>query len=323
MAFLSSLPSAEPVELAREAVKARRIGQLARIGYAAIGIVYMLIAVLALAGVFGAGGQYTGTEGAARTVLAQPFGKTLLGLITAGLATYVLWRMAQALFDVEDRGRSSRGFARRFGLLLSGLSYAGLAIVAGEYVITGTGTVEDPKMDLTAQLMHSAAGQVVAGILGAVIIGVGLFQFRGTYQAGFVDYIHTEPFGKWSQRMLTTLARLGLFSRGIVFVIIGGFTIAAAWHSNASELRGIGGVLRLMNRQPYGEVMIAVLALGLFAFGFFKLLESRYRHILPEDATVGHGEQTSGDESEEGKQEVGEASDPAEAPTANEAVRSV
>ena len=65
----------------------------------------------------------------------------------------------------------------------------------------------------------------------------------------------------------------------LVFVLIGGFLILAAWHGNSAEAHGLGGALQALQQQPYGQVLLALTALGLFAFGLFGLVQARYRHI--------------------------------------------
>jgi len=60
----------------------------------------------------------------------------------------------------------------------------------------------------------------------------------------------------------------------VVFLIIGGFLIVAAWQAQSSEARGLGGALRTVQEQPYGWVL-----LGLFAFGVFGLVKAVYRRI--------------------------------------------
>jgi hypothetical protein len=77
---------------------------------------------------------------------------------------------------------------------------------------------------------------------------------------------------------------LGYAARGIVFLVIGGFLLVAAWQSDASEARGLGGALAALQAQPFGQALFTVVALGLAAFGAFEFAEARYRHIGTPDA---------------------------------------
>ncbi|MBD1907166.1 DUF1206 domain-containing protein [Funiculus sociatus GB2-A5] len=81
------------------------IEQLARFGYAAKGVVYFIIGLLAIPVAFGSDSKTADTSGALDTIVAQPFGKFLLALIAFGLMGYVLWPLTQALFDPEHQGK--------------------------------------------------------------------------------------------------------------------------------------------------------------------------------------------------------------------------
>jgi hypothetical protein len=72
---------------------------------------------------------------------------------------------------------------------------------------------------------------------------------------------------------------MGFAARGVVFLLIGGFLVLAALQSSSSEVRGLGGALEALQQQPYGWVLLALTAIGLFAFGLFGLVQARYRHI--------------------------------------------
>ena len=259
----------------------RWVGQLARLGYLSIGLVYVMIAGLAILGIFGLGGQFTGAGGAARQVASWPFSRWILGVVALGLVVYVLWRFAQALLDVEERGTGWHGLGRRGGLLLSGLSYAGLAVWVGTWVVSGRVRLHDPKQDWTAQLMADPLGAVVAGVLGLGVIAVGLYQFAGAYRAGFMDFLGTDRFGTFGERALSILGRIGLVARGVVFVVLGGFVLVGAWQTDPEEVKGLGEFFRMLGRQPYGFWLIGAVAAGLLAYGLFMIAKACFRYVLP------------------------------------------
>src|SRR5687768_4061346 len=69
-----------------------------RIGFAARGLMYVLIGYFALRW----GQAEEGTQAIAH--LAQGSGKLLLGLMAIGFAAYGVWRVAEALIDSEGHG---------------------------------------------------------------------------------------------------------------------------------------------------------------------------------------------------------------------------
>ena len=77
---------------------------MARVGYTARGVVYMIVGGFAVLAAFGSGGETTGTRGALYSLLTQPFGYALLGAVALGLLCFSLWRLLQALLDADRLG---------------------------------------------------------------------------------------------------------------------------------------------------------------------------------------------------------------------------
>ena len=50
----------------------------------------------------------------------------------------------------------------------------------------------------------------------------------------------------------------------------------AAFQNNASKAIGLDGVLQELAHQP---VLLGILAVGLFAYGIYSLVEARYRRV--------------------------------------------
>jgi hypothetical protein len=77
---------------------------LGRAGYAANGLVYVIVGVLAVQAAAGTGGDTTDTGGAIGHIIEAPFGQFLVGAVAVGLMGYALCRMLQALLDTERKG---------------------------------------------------------------------------------------------------------------------------------------------------------------------------------------------------------------------------
>lgn len=88
-------------EAAREA--APWVERFARFGYAARGVVYVTIGLLAERTAFRRTSEQPDSDSALRAIVIQPFGRFLVALLAAGLIGYVLWRLVQAVVDPEQQ----------------------------------------------------------------------------------------------------------------------------------------------------------------------------------------------------------------------------
>lgn len=255
---------------------------LARLGYAARGVVYLIIGGLAVLAAFGQGGRTTDTHGALSTILHQPFGKMLLAVVALGLIGYALWRVAQGLQDTDGHGTSAKGLAIRAGLLVSATIHAALAIFALD-LIAGGGGGGDGTQDWTADLMAQPFGRWLVGLIGIAVIGGGIAQIVKGWTARFERHFRPDALRHgWVQ----PVSRFGLIARGIVFVMIGAFLVLAAWQADPQEARGLGGALSTLQAQPYGSFLLGIVALGLLAFGVYSLVEAAYRRVNAPDPTL-------------------------------------
>jgi hypothetical protein len=257
------------------------VATLARLGYATIGVVYLMIGTLATQAALGTGGAIADTRDVLVTIARQPFGRVLLGLTALGLSGYVLWRFVQAGWDPEHQGTDARGLLTRLGCAVSGVAYAALAVLAARMAL-GAGGAGGPAAEQawTARLLAQPLGPWLVGIIGGIIIGVGLAHFYRAYTARFMQEYATGEMTARQQRWARRLGQWGLAARGVTFGIIGGFFLYAGVSADPSEARGLGGALVAVAQQPYGPWLLGVVALGLVAYGLFCLSQALYRRVV-------------------------------------------
>ena len=108
---------------ARRAAKGARpwIERVARFGYAAYGLVYVLVGVLSVRAALGGGGRTAGQEGVLQTILLAPLGRVLLGLVALGLLGYAMWRPFQGVLDPDGEGGDARSLIKRADHIVNGL----------------------------------------------------------------------------------------------------------------------------------------------------------------------------------------------------------
>jgi len=243
-----------------------RLTTLTRLGFAARGLLYLVIAYLIIRT-----GRTEDVSGAL-TYLGEGGGRILLIIMAAGLIGYGLWRLSDAAFNIERHDNDKKGMAQRAGAAGSGLIHLFLAWQAISLVrgaarsSSGNGAQEGAQTALGLP-----GGTVMLLIAGLILIGVGGFQLVKAAKASFCEdlapSVAHEPWVKWA-------GRLGYAARGVVFLISGFFLIRAGLQAQASEAGGMEQALSWLT-SPW-DVIVGI---GFAAFGIFSLIEARYRII--------------------------------------------
>lgn len=267
------------VEQAARAAGRPWVEPLARFGYAARGVVYAFIGVLAVQAAFFGRGQTTGPEGAIQTIAEKS--TLLLVLIAIGLLGYALWRFVQGILDPENKGRDPKGLVKRGAMVASGVVYAGFALLAFRLISQDGGAAgAGGQASTTAKLLALPFGRALVILAGIAVIVSALYQIHSAYTKSFQRRLKTAEMSPEEQRLATRTGQLGLASRGIAFLITGWFLIQAALSYDPSRARGLGGALETLAGQPYGPWLLGIVALGLVAYGAYSFLQARYRRIV-------------------------------------------
>jgi uncharacterized protein DUF1206 len=249
---------------------------LARAGFAARGIVYTIIGILAIKLALGSGHTSANQQGALRTIAAQPFGNVLLILIAAGLGGYSLWRLARALLGHGPEGSDSG--VDRVAAFASGIVYAGLCAIAVT-ILLGSSGGGGGAQKTTAGVLGWPGGTWLVGTAGVVFIGVGLYQgYRGLGKDFLADS-KTEQMSPRTRRWITWIGTVGHLARMVVFSLVGVFLIRAAIDFNPNKAVGLDGALAKVDHASYGPFLLGLVAAGLIAFGVYSLSDARYRRI--------------------------------------------
>jgi len=255
---------------------------LARWGYAARGVVYVILGAIALTGASSTGGGDTSTKGALSALLQQPFGRVLLAAVAIGLIGHVLWRFAQGVLDADGKGGGIKGYGARAGYVAAGLANLSLAGAAVALVFANGGSSgSSGEMGITAWLMQQPFGRLLVGGVGLTIIGAGLIQaWRGI--AG--KYREQVKLPTEHEAVLHPISAFGLAARGALLAITGMFFIFAALTVDPNQSGGLAEGMEWIRQLPYGPYLYGLAAAGLVSFGLFSFIEGRYRVVHAPDA---------------------------------------
>jgi hypothetical protein len=272
----------EAKNTAQSAANSRWMALLARFGYTVKGILYLVIGVLAIQLATGNGGKATDQRGALQWISSLPFGKFLLILMIIGLIGFALWCLIQAIFDTEGKGKKAKGIVARIGYAVIGIAYIGLAIPTIG-LVSGSGgspkSTTTSTQDWTATFLKQPFGPVLIIIGGLVVIGVALYLLYKAYSAPFKQRLNLTDVGARLRTWVIGLGRFGYAALGVVFAIIGIFLIVAAVQHNPGQAKGLDAALLTLIHQPFGPVLLAIIALGFISYGLYSFVEARYRRI--------------------------------------------
>lgn len=251
----------------------------ARLGYAAKGVVYSMVGVLALKAALGMhGGRLTGSKGAVNTLASQPFATALLVATAIGLLGYAIWNAVRAIKDPEHKGSDGQGLAKRAVYAVTSLSHLALAFYAVQ-LVRGASRSSDNTRQMVGEALSLPFGRVLVAALGLILVGFGFHQLKRAIQNRLDMHLSVSEMTPNQQRFAQKMARFGTSARGLVFGIIGVSLCLAALHHDASEAQGLGEALREVLSQPFGEVLLAVVAAGLLSYGVYQLFAARFATI--------------------------------------------
>lgn len=250
---------------------------LARAGYAAKGIVYALVGGIAFQAA-SASSQPEGATGALASLVDEPGGRWILGLVAFGLAAHVVWRLVQALLDPEHPEGGTRRIGMRLFYLLSAAIYGSLAFTAWRLTRLGAaggeaGGSEGQQEIWIARLLEAPAGAWMVMLAGAGVIAYGVHQLLKAFR-GDINRRVAPPGGQVS-RGVQWIGRIGTAARGVVLMPIGWFAFQAGREYRAAASADTREVLGMLDHQG----LLAAVGLGLLAYGVHQLAKALYRRI--------------------------------------------
>ncbi len=246
----------------------------ARFGYAAKGMVYLLIGALAFSAALGSG--RAGDSREAMTALRdKPFGKIVLAIIGLGLLAYALWRMYSGIANPEGDSIGARFGYIGTGLINFALGLEGLRVA----LLNSNGNDGNEAPHWAAEAMSKPMGKWLVLGTGLGIAAYGIWQLIRGIKAKLDDQLRLGEIQPHTRRLVRRLARLGIAARGLVFGMIGWFLVRAGLEHDPSQARDLGASIQAFRAAPFGKWVLLGIAVGLLLYGFYNLVRARYRVI--------------------------------------------
>jgi len=252
---------------------------LGRAGYAAKGIVFVVIGALAAGVAVGTGGKMTDSRGALDTIGDGPMGTIALVAIGVGLLGYMAWRLVAAATDAETQGDEPTSLALRAAQAGRGIVYGMLGVQALRGIGKEIGSQDGAARHWTARLLDMPLGPTLVVCTGIGVLGYAAYQLYRAFSDKAKQHLDLVEAGPTQARWIVRLGRFGIAARAIVFAMIGVFLIRAGMHEDSGEAGGIAQSLRALGSTSHGRIVLSLVAFGLIAYGIYQLATARYRHM--------------------------------------------
>jgi hypothetical protein len=256
---------------ARDLERSDHVESMARAGLAAFGVVHLVLAWIAVQLALGHRSSGASTTGAVRELARQPLGTTLVWLVAVGMGLLLVWQLLEAAVGHRRHDSDAKVWALRGVSLGKAVVYGAIGVSAVQ-VATGSGSSSSTD-STTAKVMNWPFGQVLVGAVGLAVLGVGVALVVMAVKEPYLKRLE----GVVRQRTLyRRLGRAGYAAKGVALGIVGILFVFAAVHHKAQQSGGLDQALETVLRQPFGPLLLIVIALGIGCFGLFCFVQARH-----------------------------------------------
>lgn len=271
------------VEAAEEVVRLPFVKRIARYGFYAKGLLFIVVGALSIMLAFGfPEGRIADPAGAMANLAGRPFGKVLLVIFVGGAVGHAAWNILRALADIDDAGRNWFGiFKRSIGAGI-GIFYLGLALTALQIVLSTNVAESSSKAEETfvsVLLAIPILGAVLLFLIGLGVIGAGFHECYSGISGKFREAYRVWEIKGHHLTFITLLGILSFTARAVILIIMGYYFVTAAIWNRLEGSIGLDAALTALAQSSYGRVLLFAAAAGLFAHGVLALYEAKYRRL--------------------------------------------
>lgn len=244
----------------------------ARVGYAASGVIHLLIAWIALQVAMGASRASADQSSAMSTIGKAPWGAPLLWLLVVGFVGLALWQLTEAVGGWHGTGKDAI-FSR-----IKAVSKAGVYVALGWTAASiARGKASDgaaQSSETTGDILALPGGKGVVVVIGLVVVGVGIYHVAKGIRKSFLKDLVDDPGD-----IAVTAGMIGYPAKGVALVIVGGLFVLAGVSGRAAESKGLGGALTWLVKQPFGPWLLGAVALGIGCYGIYSFFRARHTKV--------------------------------------------
>lgn len=266
--------TADPKEIARDAAGSPVLRTLARAGYAASGLVHLILGIIVVVIAFG-GEADSDQAGAFLAIATAPFGFVLLWIMAILLWALALW---QVVAGILARGSNE---LKKWGARLShwgqAVFYLALGLI-GAAVAIGARPNGDQSVEGASSLLIAFPGGLF--LLGAIGLGIGIggisYAVIGI-RRGFRKQMEI-PSGAIGG-LVNTLGLVGYVAKGIALTVVGILLIVAAVRVEPDAAGGFDAAFQALLALMLGPLLVGIVGAGFIAYAVFCFFRTRYANI--------------------------------------------
>ncbi|MDT5336920.1 MAG: hypothetical protein QOD90_2425 [Mycobacterium sp.] len=236
--------------------------RVARGGFAASGVLHLLLAFIVAQLALGSGGN-ADQSGALATLAAQPGGAVMLWVAAVVLAALGVWYLLETFLEHDAKHRVKSAAV--------GVVYLALAVSAGKFAMGSGKSSGQQNAGLSAQMMQSIWGKAVLVVVALVVMAVGGYHvYKGASKKFLKDLNVSGGTG------ITWVGIIGYVAKGLVLAGAGVLVLVATFTADPAKASGIDAAVKTLGSAPFGKILLIVAALGLAAYGAYGFIRSRH-----------------------------------------------
>lgn len=245
-----------------------------RAGLVAYGVVHLLVAWLAVQLAFGEKEDSASNTGALHYLAQQPLGEVLVWMVAVGMFLLVVWRLLEFAFGYQEESDDTKRWRKRATSLGKGVIYGALGWSA---VKTAMGDGSKGGTDsTTAKIMQLPGGQLIVGAIGLAVIGYGVVLVVRGWTEKFREHLDAQGQAGQDGSAYVLLGKVGYIAKGVAIAIVGGLFGYAAITHDAQKSGGLDQALQTVLQQPFGQVLLVAIGLGIAGYGIFCFARARH-----------------------------------------------
>jgi len=259
---------------AREAQDNTVFRRIARAGYAANGVVHILVGIVFLVVAFGGEGE-SDQAGAFKAVGAAP-----LGFVGLWIIAITLWALG-AYHALEGilawGGDAARKWGRRVSEWGQAIAFIAVGIIAAAVAIGARPDPDEAAQEASRGVLAFPGGPFV---LEAVGVGIGVAGIAFVVMGARRSFRNRMTIPDTALgASVTALGVVGFVAKGIALLIVSVLLVVAAIQVDPEAAGGLDAAIDALIAMPYGPPLVAGVGVGLIAYGIFCLFRAPYADL--------------------------------------------